>query len=52
MKDSNHKPNKKWVHKDNRFLGDVNSEICSMHNEGKSLITGKFIRALKNKIYK
>ena len=26
--------------------------MCSMHNKGKSLIGEKFIRTLKNKIYK
>ena len=52
MKDSNHKPNKKWFYKDNRFLADFNPVIFSMHNEGKSVVAGKFIRALKNKIHK
>ena len=27
-------------------------EIYSMHNEGKSLVAERFIRTLKNKIYK
>ena len=26
--------------------------IYSVHNEGKSVIAGRFIRTLKNKIYK
>ena len=27
-------------------------EMCSAHNEGKSVITERFIRTLKNKIHK
>ena len=27
-------------------------EMCSMHNEGKSVIAERFIRTLKNRIYK
>ena len=27
-------------------------EMHSMHNEGKSVITERFIRTLKNKVYK
>ena len=26
--------------------------MCSAHNEGKSVVTERFIRTLKNKIYK
>ena len=26
--------------------------MYSMHNEGKSIVAGRFIRTLKNKIYK
>ena len=31
---------------------DNEIEMLSIHNEGKSVVTKKFIRALKNKIYK
>ena len=27
-------------------------EMCSTHNEGKSIVAERFIRTLKNKIYK
>ena len=27
-------------------------EMCSAHNEGKSVVAERFIRTLKNKIYK
>ena len=27
-------------------------EMCSTHNEGKSVVAGRFIRTIKNKIYK
>ena len=27
-------------------------EMCSIHNEGKSVIAERFIRILKNKIYR
>ena len=35
-----------------KWLNDNNIEIYSTHNEGKSVVTGRFIRTLKNKIYK
>ena len=34
------------------WLGKNAIEIYSTHNEGKSLVTERFIRTLKNKIYK
>ena len=34
------------------MLKDNNIEIYSIHNEGKSVIAERFIRILKNKIYK
>lgn len=60
VKEWNHKPNKILVDKNNEFynkymkswLKDKNIEIFSMDHEGKSVVTEKFIRALKNKIYK
>ena len=34
------------------FLQNNDIEMYSMHNKGKSIITERFIRTLKNKIYK
>ena len=60
LKKSNRKPNKIWVDKGSEFynshfkkrLKDNNIEMCSTHNEGKSVIAERFIRTIKNKIYK
>ena len=60
LKGSNRKPNKVWVHKSSRFYNKLmksrleknDIEIHSTHNEGKSVIAERFIRTLKNKIYK
>ena len=60
LKESNRKPNKIWVDKGSEFynnsfekwLRDNNIEMYSIHNEGKSVIAERFIRTLKNKIYK
>ena len=60
LKESNRKPNQIWVDKGSEFynisfkkwLRDNNIEMCSTNNEGKSVIAEKFIRTLKNKIYK
>ena len=54
------KPNKIWPDKGSEFynsffkrwLKDNDIEMCSTHNEGKSVVPGRFIRTLKNKIYK
>ena len=35
-----------------RFLKNNNSEIYSTYNEGKSVVAERFIRALKNKLFK
>ena len=48
------------IYKDSEFynlskktrLEDNDIEIQSTHNEGKSVVTKRFIRNLKNKIYK
>ena len=56
----NRKPNKIWVDKGSEFynrsmksfLQNNNIEMHSTHNEGKSVIGKRFIRTLKNKIYK
>ena len=34
------------------WLQDNDIEMYSIHNEGKSVVAGRFIRTLKNKIYK
>ena len=60
LKESNRKPNKIWVDKGREFynnyfkkwLRDNNIEMYSTHNEGKSVIAERFIRTLKDKIYK
>ena len=57
---SKRKPNKIWVDKGSEFynssfkkwLKDNDIELYSIHNEGKSIVAERFIRALKNKIYK
>ena len=57
---SKRKPNKIWVDKGSEFynnsfkkwLRDNNIEMYSTHNEGKSVVAERFIRTLKNKIYK
>ena len=54
------KPNKIWVEKGSEFynssfkkqLKDKDIEKYSIHNEGKSVVTERFIRTLKTKIYK
>ena len=47
---------KTWVKIYNRsmnsWLEKNDKEMYSTHNEGKSVITERFIRTLKNKIYK
>ena len=60
LDESNCKPNKIWVDKGNKFfnesmkswLDENNIEIYSTHNEGKSVVAQRFLRTLKNKIYK
>ena len=60
LKESDRKPNITWVDKGSEFynnsfkkrLGDNDIEMYSTNNEGKSVITERFIRTLKNKIYK
>ena len=57
---SGRKPNKIWVDKGSEFynnsfkkwLKDNDIEMYSIHNEGKSVVAERFIRTLKNKIYK
>ena len=60
LKQSNRKPNKIWVDKGSEFfntsfrkwLQDNDIVLYSTHNEGKSVVAERFIRTLKNKIYK
>ena len=54
------KPNKIWVdhgsefynNKFKKFSKENNIEMYSTHNEGKSVVAKRFIKTLKNKIYK
>ena len=60
LDESNHKPNKVWADKGNEFYNrsmksffqNNYTEVYSMHNEGKPVVAERFIRTLKNKIYK
>ena len=59
LDDSGRKPNKISVDKGSEFynnflkwLKDNDIDMCSIHNEGKSVIAERFIRTLKTKIYK
>ena len=54
------KPNEIWTDQGSEFyntrlqkwLKDNNIEMYSTHNEGNSVVAERFIRTLKNKIYK
>ena len=54
------KPNKIWADQDGKFYSNLfkrflkinNIEMYSTYNEKKSVVTGLFIRTLKNKIFK
>ena len=60
LKKSNRKPNKIWVDKGSEFyntsmkswLEKNHIEMYSTHNEGNSAVSERFIRTIKNKIYK
>ena len=60
VKQSNRKPNKIWVDQGGEFynnvfkkwLSDNNIIMYSTYNEGKSVVAERFIRTLKNKLYK
>ena len=60
LKKSEIKPNKIWVDKGSQFynrsmkswLEKNDIEMYSTHNEGKSVVAERFIRTIKNKIYK
>ena len=59
-KSKGRKPFKTWVDKGTEFynnsfkkwLKNNDAEVYSIHNEGKSVVAERFIRTLKNKIYK
>ena len=60
LSDSNRKPNKIWVDQGSElynksfkyFLKINNIEMYLIYNEGKSALPERFIRTLKNKIFK
>ena len=60
VKQSNRKPNKIWVDQGGKFynnvfkiwLSDNNIIMHSTYNEGNSVVAERFIRTLKNKLYK
>ena len=60
IKQSNRKPNKIWVDQGGEFynnvfekwLSDNDINMYSTYNEGKSEVAERFIRTLKNKLYK
>ena len=60
LNNSKRKPNKIWVDQGSEFynnvfkkwLKDNNIEMYSTYNEGKSVVAERFIRTLKDKIYK
>ena len=60
IKQSNRKPNKIWVDQEGEFynnvfekwLSDNDINMYSTYNEGKSVVAERFIRTLKNELYK
>ena len=60
LKKSNREPIKKWVDQGSefhsnvfkKFLKDNDISMFSTYNKGKSFVAERFIRTLKNKIYK
>ena len=54
------KPNRIWVDQDDEFYNNLfkrflkinNIDMYSTYNEGKSVVAERFIRTLKNKIFK
>ena len=60
LKKSKRKPNKIWVDDGSEFYNNVfkkflknnDIEMYSTHNEGKSVVAERFVKILKNKIYK
>ena len=60
IKQSNRKPNKIWVDQGREFYNNIfekwlsenDINMYSTYNEGKSVVAERFIRTLKNKLYK
>ena len=60
LSDSNRKPNKIWVDQGSEFYNNTfkdfletnNIEMYSTYNKGKSVVAERFIRTIKNKIFK
>ena len=52
LKEPSRKRNRIWVDKDSEFYTIDHIEMHSTHNEGKFVVSERFIRTLKNKIYK
>ena len=53
LNESNHKPSKIWVNRGSMKSWLQNAiEMYSTGNEGKSVVSERFIKTLKNKIYK
>ena len=60
LDESNCKPKKIWVDRGSEFynrsmksyLQNIDIEMYSTHNEGRFVVAERFIRTLKNKIYK
>ena len=60
LSNSNRKPNKIWVDQGSEFYNNAfkiflkidNIEMYSTYNEGKSVVAERFIRTLKNKLFK
>ena len=60
IKQSNRNPNKIWVDQEGEFynnifekwLSDNDINMYSTYNEGKSVVAERFMRTLKNKLYK
>ena len=60
LNESDRKPNKLWVDKGCKFynrsmkswLEEIDIEMYSTHNEGKSVVAERSARTLENKIYK
>ena len=60
LDESNRRPNETWVDKGSEFFNRLMKiwleknaiEVYLTHNEGESIVAKRFIRTLKNKIYK
>ena len=52
LSESARKPHKIWDSHFKKWLKDNSIGMYSTHNEGKSVVAERFIRTIKNKIYK